>query len=71
MVLLDIRLHLASCRRMKPLTVEDVSGLVVVEKDDMLVGGIGDKVCDAISRLRKLFKFGEWAELMTNATEYL
>ena len=46
------------------------SGLVLVETDDLLGGGIGDKYLDAVAELRRHFKFGKWVELMDTPTEY-
>ena len=49
---------------------EQFSGLVVVETDDLLGGGIGPKFEAAIEQLRKKYKFGKWKNLMKEQTEY-
>ena len=49
---------------------DQFSGLIVVETDDLLGGGIGDKFFEAVAALRSKFKFGKWVELMDQACEY-
>ena len=34
---------------------DQLSGLIVVETDDLLGGGVGDKFMDAVSKLRTRF----------------
>ena len=46
------------------------SGLVVMETDDFLCGGIGDKYYEAISVLRSKYNFGKWVQLLDNSYEY-
>ena len=51
---------------------EDVqySELIMVEKDDLLGAGIGDKFFDAVAALRKKYNFGKLVELMDQSHEY-
>jgi len=49
---------------------EQFSGLIVIETDDVLGGGIGSKFHNATDQLRRRFKFGVWVELMEHAREY-
>ena len=49
---------------------ECFAGLVVVETDDLLIGGIGDKFHAAVKQLREKFQFGKWVRLREQATEY-
>ena len=46
------------------------SGLVCVDTDDLLGGGIGPKYQAAIAALRKAYNFSKWKELMEASTEY-
>jgi len=46
------------------------SGLICVETDDLLGGGIGPKYQDAITQLRKEYNFGKWKILQEGPTEY-
>ena len=39
-----------------------ISGLIVIEMDDFLMGGIGDQFHEAIAQLRKRYHFGTWVE---------
>jgi len=48
----------------------DLSGLICVETDDLLGGGIGPKFHAAVEQLRKEYNFGKWKILQENATEY-
>ena len=47
-----------------------LSGLLVVETDDLLGGGIGDKFHRAVDQLKRRLKFGKWIVLQEKATEY-
>ena len=49
---------------------ECLSGLVVIETDDLLGGGIGDEFHAAIKQLWEAYKFGKWVHLMDSPTEY-
>ena len=49
---------------------EQLSGLTVVETDDLLGGGVGDKFMDAVNQLRARVNVGKWQELTVSATEY-
>ena len=49
---------------------DQFSGLVCVETDDLLGGGVGPKYQAAILALRENYKFGKWKDLMENSTEY-
>ena len=48
----------------------ELSGIIVIETDDLLGGGIGDKFHDAVKRLTTRFKFGKWVELQEKSCEY-
>ena len=48
----------------------ELSGLIVVETDDLLGGGIGEKFNQAVANIRKRFKFGKWIRLQEEQTEY-
>jgi hypothetical protein len=47
-----------------------LSGLVLVETDDLLGGGIGGQFFEAIKTLRRKYNFGKWNELMDASHEY-
>jgi len=47
-----------------------LSGLVLVETDDLLGGGTGDQFSEAIATLRRKYNSGKWNELMDNSHEY-
>ena len=47
-----------------------LTGLIVVETDDLLGGGTGPKFHNAIEQLKKRYKFGKWKVLMDDSTEY-
>ena len=47
-----------------------LSGIICVETDDLLGGGRGPKVHEAVEHLRKKYKFGKWKMLMDEQTEY-
>ena len=49
---------------------EQLSGLIVVETDDLLGGGIGPRFQNAVAQLKKRYTFGKWKVLMDEATEY-
>ena len=49
---------------------DQFSGLICVETDDLLGGGIGPKFHAAVERLRKTYTFGKWKNLMKESTEY-
>lgn len=49
---------------------DQFSGLIVVETDDVLGGGIGDKYLHAVSELRHRFKCGKGVDLMETSCEY-
>ena len=46
------------------------SGLIIIETDDLLGGGIGPKFQYAIEELQKIFKFGSWHWLMERSRQY-
>ena len=46
------------------------SGLICVETDDLLGGGIGPKYQAAIEVLKKEYNFGKWKILQESSTEY-
>ena len=50
--------------------LKQFSGLVCVETDDLLGGGIGPKFQTAIETLRKEYNFGKWKVLQDASTEY-
>ena len=45
-------------------------GVVVVETDDLLMGGVGEKFDSAIAKLRDKFKFGSWQDIWETAKDY-
>ena len=47
-----------------------LSGLICVETDVLLGGGIGPKYQAAVEQLRKAYNFGKWKPLMLEQTEY-
>ena len=47
---------------------EQLTGLIVIETDDLLGGGIGSKWTNAIAQLRNTFKFGSWTWLREDAS---
>ena len=47
-----------------------LTGLIVIETDDLLGGGIGAKWTNAIAQLRNTFKFGSWTWLQEGPTQY-
>ena len=47
-----------------------LSGLIVIETDDLLGGGIGPKFLKAVERLRERFKFGSWHYLQEQPRQY-
>ena len=49
---------------------DQFSGVIGVETDDLLGGGVGPKYEAAIDALRKIYKFGRWKILMDTPTEY-
>jgi hypothetical protein len=49
---------------------EQFSGLVCVETDDLLGGGIGPKYDKAVKFLREEYTFGKWKILKQGTTEY-
>ena len=49
---------------------EELSGLIVIETDDLLGGGVGDKFHKAVTELKKRFTFGKWIYLQEQSTEY-
>ena len=49
---------------------DELSGLIVVETDDLLGGGVGDKFLEAVAKLKNKFNFGKWKNLSESATEY-
>jgi len=46
------------------------TGLIIVETDDLLGGGIGDHFHKSVAELRKKYNFGKWVELMDQSHEY-
>ena len=48
----------------------DLCGVIVIETDDLLGAGIGQKFKDAIERLRERFKFGSWHWLKEKPRQY-
>ena len=51
----------------KPKTL---SGLIVIETDDLLFGGVGPKYKHAINALRESFTFGAWHDLKAAPKQY-
>jgi len=51
-------------------TPDRLSGVIVVETDDLLGGGIGDQYHGAVEELRRRFKFGKWTQLQEKSDEY-
>ena len=49
---------------------ETLTGLVVIETDDLLGGGIGEAFFEAVKTLKETYKFGKWVWLQENSTEY-
>ena len=49
---------------------EALSGLVVIETDDLLGGSIGPKMDAAVAELKRRLNFGKWVKLKDQATEY-
>ena len=49
---------------------QELSGLIVVETDDLLGGGIGLGFQKAVDHIRRKFVFGKWIALKDEATEY-
>ena len=49
---------------------DQLNGFVVIETDDLLGGGIGEKFHAAIEILRERFTFGKWVALQERATDY-
>jgi hypothetical protein len=49
---------------------EILIGVISIETDDLLGGGIGPKWATAIEKLRKNFDFGRWKNLMEASQEY-
>ena len=47
-----------------------LSGLIVVETDDLLGGGTGPSFHFAVEQLKKRYTFGKWKVLMDESTEY-
>ena len=47
-----------------------LSGLIIIETDDLLGGGIGPKFQHAIEEMQKIFKFGAWHWLMERSRQY-
>ena len=73
---LDFKNHpLAPCvvlmyEKMAGKDKSQLTGLIVVETDDLLGGGTGPKFHDAVEQLKKRYKFGKWKVLMEESTEY-
>ena len=44
--------------KLPPQNTVSLSGLFVIETDDLLGGGIGPKFANALSTLKETFKFG-------------
>jgi hypothetical protein len=49
---------------------EKLCGLIVIETDDLLGGGVTDSFHQAVAELRRHFTFGKWVELQTASCEY-
>ena len=47
-----------------------LTGLILVETDDLLGGGTGDKFFEALETLKRKYRFGTWKELMDTSHEY-
>ena len=47
-----------------------LSGVVVIETDDLLFGGVGPKYHEGIKTLRQSFKFWQWHNLMGAPKQY-
>ena len=50
--------------------IDALTGMICVETDDLMGGGVGECWFNAISQLRKRYNFGKWTELMEKSTEY-
>ena len=55
---------------MPPTNTMQLTGLIVIETDDLLGGGIGPKFKHAIEELQKMFKFGSWHWLSERQRQY-
>jgi len=49
---------------------KSLSGLVVIETDDLLFGGVGPKYLQGIEAMRKSFTFGAWHDLRLAPKQY-
>ena len=48
---------------------QHLCGLICIETDDLLGGGIGDKFHNAVKELKTRFQFGKWVQLQEKATQ--
>ena len=46
---------------------EQLTGVIVIETDDLLGGGVGDQFHNAATELRRRFNLGKWVELNETA----
>ena len=53
-----------------PQNTMSLSGLIVIETDDLLGGGIGPKFANALNALQETFKFGSWHWLQDRSRQY-
>ena len=73
---LEFRRHpLAPCvvlmyEVLPPKNTMSLSGLIVIETDDLLGGGIGPKFANALNTLQETFKFGSWHWLQERSRQY-
>jgi hypothetical protein len=49
---------------------DKLCGLIVIETDDLLGGGITDSFHEAVKELRRHFTFGKWVNLQSESCEY-
>ena len=49
---------------------DQFTGLLIMETDDILCGGVGNRFHEAVTKLRKRFIFGKWGCIMDQAQEY-
>ena len=49
---------------------QELTGVVVIETDDLLMGGVGPKFDKALDQLQKRFTFGKWEELWDSHHDY-
>ena len=74
MLILSLRVLVLMYEKMGGQAEPQLSGLIVVEADDLLGGGrdrrLAPRFHDAVDALRKRYQFGKWKILMEQQTEY-